>query len=252
MTFDRVIAVRNAKTVYRNGEICIKVFNEGYKKSDVVNEALNHVRIEETGVEVPDFVEVKEIDDKWSIVTKYVKGKTLDSLMRENPDRVDRYIDRFTDIHKDIMEKRCEKLNKLVDKLDSKICDVNLDATLRFDLHARLAKMEKRDDICHGDFNPTNIIITEDDKAYIVDWSYVCKGNGIADIVNTYLTFIVKDQKELAEKYLVSIRTKMKISKEEIDEWIPIIAAAKSVDAHRDARERLLEIYEEYRKTPQK
>ena len=47
MTFDRVIAVRNAKTVYRNGEICIKVFNEGYKKSDVVNEALNHVRIEE-------------------------------------------------------------------------------------------------------------------------------------------------------------------------------------------------------------
>ena len=39
MTFDRVIAVRNTKTVYRNGEICIKVFNEGFKKSEILSEA---------------------------------------------------------------------------------------------------------------------------------------------------------------------------------------------------------------------
>ena len=39
MNLDRVIAVRNNKTIYRDGERCIKVFNEEYSKADVLNEA---------------------------------------------------------------------------------------------------------------------------------------------------------------------------------------------------------------------
>ncbi len=30
MKLDRVIAVRNSKTIYRDGDKCIKVFNENY------------------------------------------------------------------------------------------------------------------------------------------------------------------------------------------------------------------------------
>ena len=41
MKLDRVIAVRNNKTIYRDGEKCVKVFNDNYSKSDVLNEALN-------------------------------------------------------------------------------------------------------------------------------------------------------------------------------------------------------------------
>ena len=48
MNLDRIIAVRNNKTVYRDGDRCLKVFNEGYSKADVLNEALNQARIEET------------------------------------------------------------------------------------------------------------------------------------------------------------------------------------------------------------
>ena len=35
MNLDRIIAVRNNKTVYRDGDRCLKVFNEGYSKADV-------------------------------------------------------------------------------------------------------------------------------------------------------------------------------------------------------------------------
>ena len=49
MKLDRVIAVRNSKTIYRDGDKCIKVFSEDYSKADVLNEALNQARIEETG-----------------------------------------------------------------------------------------------------------------------------------------------------------------------------------------------------------
>ena len=53
MNLDRIIAVRNNKTVYRDGDRCLKVFNEGYSKADVLNEALNQARIEETGLNIP-------------------------------------------------------------------------------------------------------------------------------------------------------------------------------------------------------
>ena len=50
---DKIIAVRTSKTVYRDGDTVIKVFDENYSKADVLNEALNQARIEETGLNIP-------------------------------------------------------------------------------------------------------------------------------------------------------------------------------------------------------
>ena len=48
MKLDRIIAVRNNKTVYHDGDLCVKVFGEGFSKADILSEALNLARIEET------------------------------------------------------------------------------------------------------------------------------------------------------------------------------------------------------------
>ena len=82
MKLDRVIAVRNNKTVYRDGDKCVKVFNEDYSKADVLNEALNQARIEETGLNIPKISEVTMIDGKWAIISEYINGKTLAQLMQ--------------------------------------------------------------------------------------------------------------------------------------------------------------------------
>ena len=58
MNLDRVIAVRNTKTIYRDGDHCVKVFNENYSKADILNEALNQARIEETGLHIPKILGV--------------------------------------------------------------------------------------------------------------------------------------------------------------------------------------------------
>ena len=52
METSSVIAIRKNKTVYRNGDKCIKVFDIGYSKADVLNEALNQARMEETGLNI--------------------------------------------------------------------------------------------------------------------------------------------------------------------------------------------------------
>ena len=53
MNFDRIIAVRNDKTVYRDGDRCVKVFGGGYTCAEVLNEAHNQALALEAGLRVP-------------------------------------------------------------------------------------------------------------------------------------------------------------------------------------------------------
>ena len=87
MKFDNIIATRSQKTVYRDGDRCIKVFAKEYSKADVLNEALNQARIEETGLNIPKILEVTMVDGKWSIITEYIEVKPLLSLCRKIPKR---------------------------------------------------------------------------------------------------------------------------------------------------------------------
>ena len=75
MKLDRVIAVRNKKTIYRDGDRCIKVFNEDYSKADVLNEALNQARVEETGLPIPKLIEVKKYDDYLKTCSDFLESK---------------------------------------------------------------------------------------------------------------------------------------------------------------------------------
>lgn len=90
MDFDKIIAVRTNKTVYRNGNDCIKVFGSDFRKSDILNEALNQARVEETGLCIPHIKAVTVFDGKWAIVTDFIKGKTLAELMKEHPEKKER------------------------------------------------------------------------------------------------------------------------------------------------------------------
>ena len=154
MKLDKIIAVRNTKTIYRDGDKCIKIFNEDYSKADVLNEALNQARIEETGLNIPKIHEVTTIDGKWAIVSDYIEGKTLAELMAENEDKTEEYINLLVDIQLEIHSKTCPLLNKLKDKMSRKISETELDATTRYELHTRLEGMPKHKKVCHGDFNP--------------------------------------------------------------------------------------------------
>ena len=167
MNLDRIIAVRNNKTVYRDGDLCMKVFDASYSKADVLSEALNQARVEETGLNIPKVHEVTLMDGKWTIVTDYIKGKTLSQLMLENPEKKDEYLEFFVNLQIEVQSKRCPLLTKLRDKMSRKISQTDFDATTRYELYTRLDDMPKHSKLCHGDFNPSNIIISDGGAPYI-------------------------------------------------------------------------------------
>lgn len=239
MKLEKVIAVRTSKTVYKDGDRAIKVFDEDYKKSDVLNEALNQARVEETGLAVPKLLEVGVVDGKWAIVSEFIKGKTLGRLMEENPDKLDEYLDLFVDIQLQIHSQKAPLLNKLKDKMNRKISETDLDATTRYELHTRLEGMPKHNKVCHGDFRPSNVIVGEDGTNYIIDWSHATQGNASADAARTYLCFCLKGETETAEKYLDLFCAKSDTAKQYVQKWLPIVAASQSVKRNPEEKELL-------------
>ncbi len=240
MKLDTIIAVRNNKTVYRDGDKCVKVFNSDYSKADVLNEALNQARIEETGLNIPKVLEVTMVDGKWAIVSEFIKGKTLSQLMQENPGKKAEYLDLLVDLQLTVHSKTCPLLNKLKDKMNRKIGVSELDATTRYELHTRLEGMPKHNKVCHGDFNPSNIVITEDGTPYILDWAHATQGNASADVARTYLLFWLNGDIDGAKQYLDLFCKKSNTAKQYVQKWMPIVAASQSVKGNAQEREFLL------------
>jgi len=237
---DNIIAVRTGKTVYREGDYAVKVFDEDYAKPDVLNEALNQARVENIGINVPKVIEVKTVDGKWAIVSEFIEGKTLAQLMQENPEKLDTYLEMFVDLQMQVHSAKCPMLGKLKDKMNRKISEADLDATTRYELHTRLESMPKHTKVCHGDFNPSNIIVKADGTPYILDWSHVTQGNASADVARTYLLFTLAGDEALAAKYLDLFSKKSDTAKQYIQKWLPIVAASQSVKGKAEEREFLL------------
>ena len=94
----KVLAERDGKIIYLDGNTKIKVFNDTFSKADVLNEALNQARVEQTGLPIPKIIEVMKYDGKWAIRSEYIEGKTLTQIMQEDKKNTDKYLEQFVDL----------------------------------------------------------------------------------------------------------------------------------------------------------
>ncbi len=232
-----LVAEMPGKKLYRDGDCAIKEFDADYSKANILNEALNQARVEETDLCIPKIHAVQVVDGKWSIVMDYIEGITLDKMMKDHPEKEDEYLEMFVDLQRTVLSKRVPMLNKLKDKMQAKISATNLDASIRYELHTRLDALPKHYNLCHGDFNPSNIIITADGTPYIIDWSHATQGNASADVARSYLLFYLEGKEKLAEKYLSLYCKKSDTAKQYVQKWIPIVAASRLTAAKKNEEE---------------
>ena len=125
------------------------------------------------------------------------------------------------------MSKRVPTLNRLKDKYRRKLEEADIDDTTRYELLQRLEGTKNHDKLCHGDFNPSNVIINANGEYSIIDWAHATQGNASADVAKTFLLFSLNGQTELAEKYLDLFTEKSGLEKRGIQRWIPIVAAVQ-------------------------
>lgn len=238
MKLEKQIGKGANNTVYKSGDMAVKVFNEGYGKADVMNEAYIAARIEEVGgINIPKLREVTMIDGKFAIAMDLVEGKTMAELIKENPNDAEKYIDQMVDIQVDMQKKTCPYLVKLKDKLMGKIKESGLDDTKIYELQTILNGTPKHNKICHGDFTPHNVMISNG-KAYILDWNHATQGNASADAARTFL-WLSLHHEELADMYMEKFCAKTGTDKRYVQQWLPVVAAAR-LTKHRADEEALL------------
>lgn len=237
-----ILAVRQGKTIYQDGDRVLKVFDVHYKKENVLNEALNQSRMEGTAIRVPKVLEVKRIDGNWAIVSEFIKGKTLKALLEEHPADKDKYLHSFIDLQLLLNAQHVPLLTRLRDKMNMQIARAQLSATTRYALHAQLEKMPRHDKVCHGDFCPGNIIVGEDLTFYLLDWSHATQGNASADVAYTYLTLKARQSPHWAQAYLDQYYLKTGESAQHVQKWLPLVAACLSTKEEGERREALLSL----------
>ena len=223
----KLIVQRPYKKVYRLDKSIVKIFDRTHPKSHVFNEALKMARVEEAGLAIPKLQKVEHVDGQWAIFIEYKEGKTLEEMMRVDPANMDKYMEDFVDLQLEIHGKEAYLLENGRDKLAREIQSTKeLDATTRYDLLTRLESMPRHSKLCHGDFNPSNVIVGKNGKLTAIDWAHAVTGNGGADAAMTYLLFALEDQ-EMAKLYMKCYCRKSDTAMQYVQQWLPLVAAAQ-------------------------
>lgn len=242
---DEIISRPN-KTIYvsKNGKYLVKVFNSKLVgKADVLSEAMIQARVEEKdGILIPEVVEVFKHGEDWAIAQEYIDGETLEEKIMKDKAGFKTYIDDMLALQIKTQAISVEKLPSLTMKLQDRISAAKeiIPATVRYELHMRLDSMPKHNKLCHCDFVPSNVIVTEKGKEYITDWAHAARGNASADAAYTYLNFQMKGQKETAEYYLSQFCKLTDTAIQYVQQWMPIVAAAMAYKAAGKERQFLL------------
>ncbi len=241
---ENLLVKRSYKEVYRCGDSIVKIFSRSHPKSAIFNEALITARVEETGLPISRLKEVKQIDGRWALVVEYKDGKTMEELMRTAKEEDDGslYIlmDQFVDLQLLVQSKTAPMLPKMKDKFYGEINRLKaLDATQRYDLLTRLESMPTHEKVCHGDFNPSNVIVDENGGLSVIDWAHATQGNASADAAMTYLLFALKDQ-EMADLYMKLFCKKSDTAIQYVQQWLPIVAASQLEKEHTMEKDFLL------------
>lgn len=238
MAEKELLKVRPNKKIYREDDKLIKLFDHNIvKKSEVLKEAYSHALVEETGLSVPKLLYVNNEGEDWAIATEYINGNTIETLMKNDPDNKKKYIDKLVELQMAMSKISCSDLKKLRDKMNDRISHSGLEATVRYELHVRLDSLPRHNKLCHGDFNPSNVLVDENGKYYILDWAHATQGNASADAARTFLLFSMKGQDEIANRYLEIFANASEIEKNKIQTWIPIVAATQMTKGKAEEQE---------------
>ena len=240
MNLDRIIAVRNTKTLYRDGSRCIKVFSSSYTDSDVIGEAFNQASALSAGLNVPKLYEVSENNGRWTMISEFIKGKTLAELIAEFPEKLDEYLAVFIEVQNTINNSTCPPLRSIADVLSSGIEKCDLTALDKYVLRSQLQLLPCGNKFLHGDLEPSNIIIGRNGTPYILDWSQAAQGDISADIAISYVNFMADNEAELAKMYLEMARSVAGTDIDTVMQWLPAVAATMSVNSFGSKREYLL------------
>lgn len=232
MNLDRIIAVRNNKTVYRDGDRCLKVFIKDYPMSAVFREAANQALFFELGLPVPRIFEVTSVDGRWAIVSEYIKGKTAKELIKDSPEEV---LNAFVELQHSMHKSKTPYLPKAREKFQGIFADTRLTDAAAKALHMAESAFSEEGAVCHGDFVLGNVIVDRNGDFFITDCRHAFSGAAELDAALSFAGMLSEDA-PLARAYLSRFCGQEDGLLERVGAFVPAAAAIQMTNTTLDRR----------------
>lgn len=201
-----------------------------YKLGGDVSEGLREAKLQEMaydkGLPVPKVFETAEIDGRTAIVMEYVRGDVVGEIMLESMEKAQEYLMLSVDLQMKIHQTSGDGFPSQKEKLEQDLYDENYLSTMqRVKLLRILEELPDGDRLCHGDYHVLNLLQTVQDIK-IIDWVCASSGNIIADVCRSYLLYLLYSE-QIADVYLDIYCKTANISREDVIDWLPVIAGAR-------------------------
>lgn len=237
MLGDKVIGKGNTAIVYEwEDNKVLKLFHQGYPKEAVDREYLNAMAIREMDFPKPKAYELYDKDGWTGIIYDRVMGDTLTDWVLKTED-LRKCAMYMAELHKKIIRYQVNNVPDYKEFLRRNILNSPCDNTIRQqEVLKKLDKLPNGHNLCHGDYHPGNIILS-DGQPVVIDFVNICRGNYLYDVARTVFLIqytpvpaeevnkemMLQFKKMLADQYLLQ----MDITREMIKDYIALIIEAR-------------------------
>ncbi|MCL4505925.1 MAG: phosphotransferase [Chloroflexi bacterium] len=166
----------------------LKLFNEWWPGDSVAYELKIARIVEAAGLPVPAVEDVIiEVEGRRGIIYERVSGPSMLGVLRARPWKARQFGRLMAELQAAIHRCSVPELPRVATRLQRAIQETpTLPSLMR---QAALKALEQRPDgnaLCHADFHPDNIIMTEQGPR-VVDWMTAVKGNPLSDVARSSL-----------------------------------------------------------------
>ncbi|GIP22176.1 phosphotransferase family protein [Paenibacillus sp. J22TS3] len=246
---DKISEGRTAEVFAQGQDKILKLYRNGFPMEAVKYEYEVNRIVALLGIPAPRAYDLMDFDHKKGIVFERIEGSTLLRRCVQSPNELHHLTREFADLHdrihkyeldlehiegspvfhqKVVLAQNIQNAPHLSEEVKEAIIDY-------------LKSLPDGNRLCHGDFHPENVLIGE--RNWVIDWMTGMIGNPAGDVARTLLLFRfgmmpdeaphrVKEAFEqmretISEVYLEQYLSSSGLQRNDIDEWMLPIAAAR-------------------------
>lgn len=237
----RIAEGRTAEIFRLEGGRVLKLFRPGWGEGDARYEAGKAEAVHAAGLPVPAVHGVTQADGRFGIVYEEIIGRPLMESLQRRPWGLVKTARFLADLHLQVHTARIPTLPRAVDRLTRAVERApGLAEQDRASLLVLIGRLPGGDAVCHGDFHPGNVYLTERGPI-VLDWMDATQGNPLTDVARTAVLFrtavLPKDmpgrrvveliRRAFLRAYLRRYFAAAPAAPEQLDAWTAVVAGAR-------------------------
>jgi aminoglycoside phosphotransferase len=244
MTAEQIIGIGStAQVILINEKTVAKQFFEHVSDSSIEDEYLRSKAVMNYGLPVPSVFEKVIYKGRKTLLYERKYGSPLTKKLSKHPWTAFNLINKMAKLQVLVHDKEISDLPQQKEMLQRKIqLAKELTDAEKSKIAALLLKLPSGNSLCHGDFHPDNILLTESGHV-IIDWADATQGNRLADLARTLIILrygglplemkpfksktVLLVRKRLARQYVKTYKRRFDFSNQSLEEWILPVAAAR-------------------------